>query len=98
VELDHERADIREYYGKLQGTVIVGSEASGYTNWFEELMEQLGHKLVGGDAAEIRRLARRRQKNDRRDAEWLLDRLVHNEFPAHYRYPKARREVLRQRR
>jgi hypothetical protein len=42
VELDHERADIREYYGKLQGAVIVGSEACGYRNWFEELMEQLG--------------------------------------------------------
>jgi transposase len=76
--------------------VIVGSEACGYRNWFEALVEQLGHKLVVGDAAEIRRLARRRQQNDRRDAEWLLDRLVHNEFPALYRYSKESREVLRQ--
>jgi transposase len=82
VELNHERDDIREYYSKFQGEVIVGIEACGYTNWFEELMEQLGHTLLGGDAAEIRRLARRRQKNDRRDAALLLDLLVHNEFPA----------------
>ena len=27
--------------------MIIGIEACGYTNWFEELMEQLGHKLLG---------------------------------------------------
>lgn len=59
-------------------------------------MEQLGHKLLVGDAAEIRRLARRRQKNDRRDADLLLDLLVHDEFPALFRYSKESREVLRQ--
>jgi transposase len=96
LELSHERDDIREYYRQFQGEVIIGSEACGYTNWFEELMEQLGHQLLVGDAAEIRRLARRRQKNDRRDAELLLDLLVHNEFPALYRYSKESREVLRQ--
>jgi hypothetical protein len=55
--------------------VIVGIEACGYTNWLEELIEGLGHKLLVGDAAEIRRLARRRQKNDRRNADLLLDLL-----------------------
>jgi transposase len=59
-------------------------------------MEHLGHQLLVGDAAEIRRLARRRQKNDRRDADLLLDLLVHHEFPALFRYPKESREVLRQ--
>jgi transposase len=96
VELQHERDDIKEFYSKFQGEVMIGIEACGYTNWFEELMEQLGHKLLVGDAAEIRRLARRRQKNDRRDAELLLDLLVHNEFPALFRYSKESREVLRQ--
>jgi hypothetical protein len=42
--------------------VIVGIEASGYSNWFEELMEQLGQQLLVGDAAEIRRLARRARR------------------------------------
>ena len=96
LELSHERDDIKGFYCQFQGEVIVGIEACGYTNWFEELIEQLGHKLVVGDAAEIRRLARRRQKNDRRDAELLLDLLVHNEFPALFRYPRESREVLRQ--
>jgi len=96
LELQHERDDVKGFYRKLQGEVIVGIEACGYTNWFEELMEQLGHKLLVGDAAEIRRLARRRQKNDRRDADLLLELLVHNEFPALFRYSRESREVLRQ--
>lgn len=96
MELQHERDDVKEFYSKFQGEVIVGIEACGYTNWFEELIEQLGHKLLVGDAAEIRRLARRRQKNDRRDADLLLDLLVHDEFPALFRYSKESREVLRQ--
>ena len=86
MELHHERDDIKGFYSQFQGEVIIGIEACGYTNWFEELMEQLGHKLLVGDAAEIRRLARRRQKNDRRDADLLLDLLVHDEFPALFRY------------
>jgi transposase len=96
VQLEHERDDVREFYSQFSGEVIVGIEASGYTNWFEELMEQLGHKLLVGDAAEIRRLARRRQKNDRRDADLLLELLVHEEFPRLFRYSKESREVLRQ--
>jgi hypothetical protein len=96
VVLDHERDDVREFYSQFEGEVIIGIEASGYTNWYEELVEQLGHQLLVGDASEIRRLARRRQKNDRRDADLLLDLLVHQEFPALYRYSKESREVLRQ--
>jgi transposase len=96
VELSHERDDIKGFYSQFQGAVIVGIEASGYTNWFEELIEQLGHKLLVGDAAEIRRLARRRQKNDRRDANLILELLVRNEFPTLFRYAKESREVLRQ--
>jgi transposase len=96
VELQHERDDIKGFYSQFQGEVIIGIEACGYTNWFEELVEQLGHQLLVGDAAEIRRLARRRQKNDRRDANLLLDLLVHNEFPALFRYSRESREVLRQ--
>lgn len=96
VELSHERDDIREFYSQFQGEVIIGIEACGYTNWFEELMGELGHKLLVGDAAEIRRLARRRQKNDRRDANLILELLVRDEFPTLFRYSKESREVLRQ--
>jgi len=96
VELSHERDDIKGYYSQFQEEVIIGIEACGYTNWFEELVERLGHKLLVGDAGEIRRLARRRQKNDRRDANLILELLVHGEFPTLFRYSKESREVLRQ--
>jgi transposase len=95
-ELHHQRDDVLAFYQQFTGEVIVGVEASGYTCWFEELLEQLGHRLLVGDAAEIRRLARRRQKNDRRDAELILDLLTCDEFPTLYRYSQQSREVLRQ--
>jgi len=58
--LQHEGDDVKGFYREFQGEVFVGIEACGYTNWFEELIEQLGYKLLVGNAAEIQRLARRR--------------------------------------
>ena len=45
-------------------------------------------------AAAIRKFAQRRQKNDRRDAELLLDLLLRGDFPAVHIPPPASREVL----
>lgn len=94
-ELHNGRDDICAFYSKFTGEVVVGLEASGYSTWFVELLEGLGHQVFIGDAAEIRRLARRRQKNDRRDAEHILDLLRKAEFPQVHRPPFESREVLR---
>lgn len=94
-ELRHEEDDARAFYSRLAGEVIVGLEASGYSTWFVELVEGLGHQVLIGDAAEIRRLAKRRQKNDRRDAGLILDLLLRGEFPQVHRPPFESREVLR---
>lgn len=59
-ELDHVGADVHDFYSSLTGEVVVGIEASGYSTWFVELVESLGHRVLIGDAAEIRRLAKRR--------------------------------------
>jgi len=59
-ELDHQKDDLRSFYSQFKGEVIVGLEASGYSTWFEELVESLGHQVWLGDATEIRRRARRR--------------------------------------
>jgi transposase len=48
-----------------------------------------------GDAYVIRKCALRRQKNDRRDAELLLDLLLHGDFPAVHIAPIASQSVLR---
>src|SRR2546425_666578 len=81
--------------GEFVGRVIVGLEASGYSPWFEQLLEELGHEVWLGDATEIRRRARWRQKNDRRDAELILDLLIHDEFPRLHRPSLESREILR---
>jgi transposase len=95
-ELKHQNKDeVRAFYRQFSGRVIVGIEASGYSPWFEQLLEELGHEVWLGDATEIRRRARWRQKNDRRDAELILDLLVHDEFPRLHRPVMKSREVLR---
>jgi hypothetical protein len=96
VALKHEdKEQVRAFYQQFQGPVIVGLEASGYSPWFEALLEQLGCEVWLGHATEIRRRARWRQKNDRRDAELIWDLMVHNEFPRLYRPAVQSREVLR---
>jgi len=95
-ELQHEdKEKVRAFYAQFSGHVIVGLEASGYSPWFEALLEQLGCEVWLGDATEIRRRARWRQKNDRRDAELIWDLMHHNEFPRLHRPAVQSREVLR---
>ena len=85
-ELKHQdKEQVRAFYQQFQGPVIVGLEASGYSPWFEALLEQLGCEVWLGHATEIRRRARWRQKNDRRDAELIWDLMVHDEFPRLHR-------------
>jgi len=97
-ELHHEQDNIRGFYAKLlsQGPVIVGFETSGYAAWFEELLEELGCEIWIGMPAAIRRQARRRQKNDRRDADLILELMLRGDFPRLHRYTAASREVLQQ--
>lgn len=95
-ELKHQnQAELRTFYSQFSGPVLVGLEASGYSPWFEQMLEELGHEVWLGDASEIRRRARRRQKNDRRDAELILDLMLHDEFPRIHRPTAQSREILR---
>src|SRR2546428_10641597 len=95
-EIKHQDKDeVRTFYSQFVGCVIVGLEASGYSPWFEQLLEELGHEVWLGDATEIRRRARWRQKNDRRDAELILELLIHDEFPRLHRPSLESREILR---
>jgi transposase len=94
-KLDHTDLEkAREFYSAFSGQVIVGLEASGYTQWFEDLLFELKHEVRIGNAAEIRKRARSRQKNDRRDAETILDLLLKSEFPQIYRPNAESRAVL----
>src|SRR5450759_2984510 len=80
--LEHEQGEARRFYQALQGqTVRVGIEAVGNSQWFEQMLAEMGHELWIGDAARIRRLVVREQKTDRRDAKHILDLLVDGRFP-----------------
>jgi transposase len=73
--------EAQAFYAALPGPVRVGVEACGKTQWFEQLLTELGHELWIGDAARIRALCVRQQKTDRRDAEHILDLLLTERFP-----------------
>jgi transposase len=95
-DLKHQdKEQVRAFYQQFQGRVIIGLEASGYSPWFEAMLEQLGCEVWLGDATEIRRRARWRQKSDRRDAELIWDLMVHHEFPLLHRPALPSREILR---
>jgi transposase len=54
--LEHEQGEARRFYQALQGqTVRVGIEAVGNSQWFEQMLAELGHELWIGDAAQMRR-------------------------------------------
>jgi len=98
IELPHELDEIRRFYAQLQtrGQVIVGFESSGYAAWFEEMLEALGCEIWVGHAGQIRKCAHRRQKNDRRDADLILELMLRGDFPRLHRYSRESREVLQQ--
>jgi len=90
-------AEVRKFYEQFKGQqVIVGFESSGYAAWFEELLEELGCEIWVGHATYIRQYAKRRQKNDRRDAALILELLVKGDFPRIHRYARETRQVLQQ--
>jgi len=95
VQLDHRKDDIRRFYSQFTGQVIVGLETGGYSSWFEAMLEELGHTVWMGHANEIRRRANWRQKNDRRDAELVLEIMLKGDFPRIHCHSRESVEVLR---
>ena len=96
--LGHESpTEVRGFYEQFRGQqVVVGFESSGYAAWFEELLEELGCEIWIGHATYIRQYAKRRQKNDRRDADLILELLLTGDFPRIHRYTLVTRQVLQQ--
>ncbi len=70
-----------KFYRQLSAGVLVGLESTGYSGWFERLLEELGHQVWVGDATQIRASMTRKQKTDKRDAEHMVKLLVEERFP-----------------
>jgi len=93
--LEHQNGEAKAFYAQLPKPSLIGIEATGYTQWFERMLAELGHELWVGDPAEIRARAVRRQKTDTRDAEHLLDLLLSKRFPRIW-VPSVEERDLRQ--
>jgi len=78
----HEGNEVREFYSQLPHPVLVGIEAAGSMQWFQNLMDELGIECQVGHPATIRAAEPRKQKHDRRDAELILKLLAEKRFPA----------------
>lgn len=94
IDLKHDLEKVREFYSSLPEPAIVGIEASAKAVWFENMLFDTGHELFVGNPVLIRRRATSRHKNDRRDAELILDLLLKGEFPAIWRRPFESNEVI----
>src|SRR5262249_12443807 len=92
--LKHEGNAVREFYGSLEGPVVVGIEGTGAMQWFLELLEELGIECRVGHPAEIRAAETRQQKHDRRDAEVILGLLLMKDrFPTIWMPSKEQRDL-----
>jgi transposase len=92
-KLENGNGEAERFYRALSAPVLVGLEACGQTQWFEELLERLGHEVWIGDAAQIRASYVRKQKTDRRDAAHILRLMIENRFPKLWRPTKQERDL-----
>ena len=94
-KLENSSGEAERFYRRLSVPALIGLEASGNSQWFEDLLQDLGHEVWVGDAAQIRASYVRKQKTDRRDAAHILKLLMENRFPRLWR-PNAQQRDLRQ--
>ncbi len=91
--MEHENDGARRFYERLKEPALVGIETTGHTRWFAEMLAELGHGLVVGDATKIRAKEPRKQKHERRDTEHLLSLLIRGDFPKVWVPPAEARDV-----
>ena len=94
-KLVHATGEAKQFYERLPKPVLIGMEATGNSQWFIELVQDLGHEIWVGDAAQIRASYVRKQKTDKRDAAHILKLLVEGRFPRLWT-PDREQQDLRQ--
>src|SRR5437016_8116912 len=85
--------EAKVFYQQLVAPVLTGMEATGNSQWFVELVEDLGHEIWIGDAAQIRASYVRRQKTDKRDAAHILKLVVEGRFPKLWTPDREQRDL-----
>ena len=92
-KLVHASGDAKIFYQRLAAPVLIGMEATGNSQWFIELVEDLGHEIWIGDAAQIRASYVRKQKTDKRDAAHILKLVVEGRFPRLWMPDREQRDL-----
>ena len=93
LKLTNGNGEAEQFYRSLSPPALVGMEACGNTQWFEDMLERLGNEVWIGDAAEIRASYVRKQKTDKRDAAHILKLLMEQRFPRLWRPSKQDRDL-----
>ena len=92
-KLVHAGGEAKQFYEQLAAPVLIGMEATGNSQWFIELVEDLGHQIWIGDAAQIRASYVRKQKTDKRDAAHILKLMVEGRFPRLWTPDREQRDL-----
>ena len=92
-KLVHAGGEAEQFYRQLEAPVLIGMEATGNSQWFIELVEDLGHAIWIGDAAQIRASYVRKQKTDKRDAEHIRKLIEQGRFPRLWMPDREQRDL-----
>ena len=92
-KLVHASGDAKSFYAWLPRPVLIGMEATGNSQWFIEVVQDLGHEIWIGDAAQIRASYVRKQKTDKRDAAHILKLVVEGRFPKLWTPDREQRDL-----
>jgi len=92
-KLVHASGDAKSFYARLPRPVLIGMEATGNSQWFIEVVQDLGHEIWIGDAAQIRASYVRKQKTDKRDAAHILKLVVEGRFPRLWTPDREQRDL-----
>src|SRR6202051_3899041 len=92
-KLVHASGDAKAFYQQLAAPALIGVEATGNSQWFIELVQDLGHEIWIGDAAQIRASYVRKQKTDKRDAAHILKLVVEGRFPRLWTPDREQRDL-----
>jgi transposase len=92
-KLVHARGEGKMFYQQLAAPALIGMEATGNSQWFIEVVQDLGHEIWIGDAAQIRASYVRKQKTDKRDAAHILKLVVEGRFPKLWTPDREQRDL-----
>ncbi len=91
--LENDRLRVQRFFEEVPAPAPVAIEASGTWWWLVDLLEQLGHEPVLSHPKQTRAIAAARLKNDRVDAERLVQLLRGDLLPTVWIPPAAVREA-----